>query len=546
MKRVLFTIVFVLTILPLSAQNTTESYSFRRGLEAWRQDDLNTAYRMLNVEINEHPTNGYAYAVMAFVLNDANMPRAKFRAANRAMKYLPKNESLYRPEVCRLLFDLYCELGDSVKVEEFSKQLYPFALKQQNALRTLCEYYEDNEQYEDEITLCRKVIKAKPKDYYAYTFLFNADFATGSYDKALADAEQIILNIENDDDVDDRMRAIAKSDKVHALVALKRYDEALPLAMEVLSNVITRQISEDIDTLADHLDYKQVIEALTLAEQTGKVQSWWALFRGQIYDDHHEPAQAYIEYQQAMFIQENSFVWRRMANLAINSFSDAETAETCLNHALLFDSTDVVAQIMLADLYHDLNRYDDALAAADKAVRLNPNHEACYQIRSRIYRDSKEPHKEIEDLYSLMITAPDDRDVYFRLADAYRHNGDSLKAQQYISIGVAAREAHNEDLTAEDYILIGDSAKAYEAVKERIESDSRNDNYNAACVLARLGRTDEALATLEKSMQNGFLNFYHLAWDEDLDNLRGLTEFDELLLRYKSVAEERKQQIRQK
>jgi acetyl esterase/lipase len=53
--------------------------------------------------------------------------------------------------------------------------------------------------------------------------------------------------------------------------------------------------------------------------------------------------------------------------------------------------------------------------------------------------------------------------------------------------------------------------------------------YNLACALARLGKKDEALAALAKSMELGFDDFEHMKVDEDLASIRGEKQFAELV-----------------
>ena len=47
-------------------------------------------------------------------------------------------------------------------------------------------------------------------------------------------------------------------------------------------------------------------------------------------------------------------------------------------------------------------------------------------------------------------------------------------------------------------------------------------------------------------MEYGFRHFYHIAWDMDLDSLRGMKEFDEMVNEYKQIAEQEKQALRRK
>lgn len=42
-----------------------ESYNYKRGVEALKDDKLDEGIRFLNQEVEEHPKNGYAYAWLA-------------------------------------------------------------------------------------------------------------------------------------------------------------------------------------------------------------------------------------------------------------------------------------------------------------------------------------------------------------------------------------------------------------------------------------------------------------------------------------------------
>lgn len=53
--------------------------------------------------------------------------------------------------------------------------------------------------------------------------------------------------------------------------------------------------------------------------------------------------------------------------------------------------------------------------------------------------------------------------------------------------------------------------------------------YNLACAQARLGKTDEALASLKKAIELGYDESDHMAADEDLASLAGTKEFKELV-----------------
>lgn len=55
--------------------------------------------------------------------------------------------------------------------------------------------------------------------------------------------------------------------------------------------------------------------------------------------------------------------------------------------------------------------------------------------------------------------------------------------------------------------------------------------YNLACSLTLVGRRQEALAALRRALQNGYDDFEHLEQDPDLDALRDVPEFVDLIAR---------------
>lgn len=75
--------------------------------------------------------------------------------------------------------------------------------------------------------------------------------------------------------------------------------------------------------------------------------------------------------------------------------------------------------------------------------------------------------------------------------------------------------------------------------------------YNLACALARLGENDEALAALAKCVDLGYVDFDHMSKDDDLESLRDLAQFKDLLARVgenynKALAQRAKMQEIQK
>lgn len=85
----------------------------------------------------------------------------------------------------------------------------------------------------------------------------------------------------------------------------------------------------------------------------------------------------------------------------------------------------------------------------------------------------------------------------------------------------------------ESLLAQGKLEEAEKRLQETLKRTPRDTvaHYNLACVLARQGKHDEALAALEKAVEFGFRNPRHIEQDEDLKCLRGEPRFASLLKR---------------
>lgn len=71
----------------------------------------------------------------------------------------------------------------------------------------------------------------------------------------------------------------------------------------------------------------------------------------------------------------------------------------------------------------------------------------------------------------------------------------------------------------------------------RLRPDEPVVHYNLACSLALLGRTDEALDSLERAVDLGYEDWEHMLKDRDLRLLRCLPRFEDLVKRLRAHAE---------
>jgi hypothetical protein len=79
--------------------------------------------------------------------------------------------------------------------------------------------------------------------------------------------------------------------------------------------------------------------------------------------------------------------------------------------------------------------------------------------------------------------------------------------------------------------FLGRTEECFRITDELIAAPNADGNtiYNGACIIARQGEHKKALAALAKVVEKGFTNLEAFRSDPDLDGLRGMLEFEELM-----------------
>ena len=103
---------------------------------------------------------------------------------------------------------------------------------------------------------------------------------------------------------------------------------------------------------------------------------------------------------------------------------------------------------------------------------------------------------------------------------------------------LTAVELHPDDaralyLGAADLAALGEREKSLDwaARALAIDPDDTGVLYNIGCAYARLGEVDRAIDCIVKAVENGFGHREWIEQDGDLDALRGLPRFQQLLKR---------------
>jgi tetratricopeptide (TPR) repeat protein len=105
-------------------------------------------------------------------------------------------------------------------------------------------------------------------------------------------------------------------------------------------------------------------------------------------------------------------------------------------------------------------------------------------------------------------------------------------------IGYCTRHDIYDYRLAYAYWASGINDMALDCIK-RMSTDDDVDYYNLACIYSLMGDTRAAIDNLGNALNDGYINFAHIAVDHDFDNIRNNDEFKQMIDRYESAQQGR-------
>lgn len=120
----LLAVIFLSGISQAKSPGPTESYNFKRGLEAMDSEDYQQAREYFNKELSDNPDNGYAYNWLAMAHMAEGNSSGAITALNKALKNLPKKDKETVGQAYANRAEVYLALADTAKaLADFERAL---------------------------------------------------------------------------------------------------------------------------------------------------------------------------------------------------------------------------------------------------------------------------------------------------------------------------------------------------------------------------------------------------------------------------------------
>lgn len=546
MKRILLTFLFAGSFaFGLMAENTLDSYNMRRAIDAARSNDDETAIQFLAKELEYNPNNAYAHIIVAEICFRMKSYGAALEYTQNALKYLPKTEHSERCDMYGNLYELYLMAKDTTRAMEYLELARKENPKNGSIYNAFVSLHEEMNNPAEVLRYAQLYLKFLPDNPKAYVAMATAMKMEERYDEAIRFCDRALLKAEQES----KERCIALLSRAQLLYLSKRPSESLADLMQSFRIGGWGESEKLLDKLNDTIS-NEVLDSLLAIRQSDPDNIDWLYYLYNTYIDRNEYANAVQTGFEILPGHSNGYIVNTIASVLQHNIGDAELAERMLLKQLSVDSTNASQYILLEDLYSQQGRYAEAMVMADKALLFDPEDKQKYSIyimRGRMYEYKHEYQAAVEDFQTCLIVEPDEDGLWFRIAKMYGLMNDSVKRAEALEQGRQAFARKGKNLSAEAYVVLGDTAAAYEAAQGMVKNEkSAMQHYNKACVLAQIGYSKEAIEELRLALENGFCNFYHIAWDADLNNLRDMPEFVELVNTYKQRSEQQKADLRSK
>ncbi len=224
------------------------------------------------------------------------------------------------------------------------------------------------------------------------------------------------------------------------------------------------------------------------------------------------------------------------------SKANLESADSASRKALELDPDLAEAHASRGFAVSLSKRYEEARRQFENAIRLNPMLYEAHYLYARACFQEGDLEEAVRHYEAASRVRPEDYQALILMTAPMKGLGRDEEARMVMRRALQKAEHHlelNPDdaralyLSASALVQLGDRERGLEFIKRAYAIDPEDSSllYNVACNYALLGKTEEAFASLEKAILNGFGHREWLEHDSDLDSLRGDPRFQALLNR---------------
>ncbi len=528
MKRLLF--ILVAAIMGYTATFAKQpqeptSYNYLRGKELVNNDNYEEGISVLQKELSDNPKNGYAYAVLSNAYALRTEIGNALSAADNALKYLPKKASYERARVCYVKAWAYTYIDDTIPALTYYTEAIRYEPKTADWYFFRGRFYNSLKNYDLALADMQQAVTLEPNSAKWYSSLGQTYLSMKRYTDALTAFEKA------DKLYSDYESLAARADmEIH----LGKYEDA---AKHIIASLVDNSFNQNALNLLQNLNpalCRLLLTELNIKQRAEPNTPDWIIYEVYVhYDakDYEKMLQKIHRLNDLIPVQYVKF----LETMACFSMGDFEKALDCVNTMIASDSTDVSSLQKRAEIYAMQDSTAQMFRDLNTIIEKDPTNADYYNNRGQAYLFSGQYQKAIED-YDMAIALSPQPYLNCMRGCCYWEMGDTLTAR--LDFEKAAKE--NNAYACFALHFMGQDSLATHLMDSIVVADSlaRKELYNAACLCALQGRTEEAFRLLTQTLEHNNARYAYARRDMDFRNIHG-ARFDSLLAVYEARVRER-------
>lgn len=529
---------FIFAVTPVCGQRaiSTPDYNYQKAREAlFEEEDDQKALKLVNEVLEEDDHHADAYCLRASIYYMADRNSAALRDLALALKYQNSKSDVKKCTLYGFRGTIYSDMEKyDEAITEFENAVRWAKKEDRGALQDYkfelaqAYYLADKIEQAEEVYL--DMLKDDSGDGAAMVGLSRNCLARGQYEKGLEWLEKA--------EAYDNTYAQIYRLKMQLLDKLGRVEEAADAAVRFWALDDDSPL-EQISLYAGKNYSYGVAKAKAMMNQNPE-DTRWPFLLIQIYEDHSDYRSALSLYEKLENEQGRHPLVSYWKAVCYSELGDFEKALREVNSAV--ESSGDNSYIgERGDIYRSAGRYEEAIADYTTKMDEDPTKGYYYYAIGWCHELQGDTDKAL-DFYNRGIDVDKNYPYLFiSRGDLLRKSG---RSEEAVSDYERVLELDNEtvDGSCRHYALhgLGREEEAIEWIDRIIDSNPEDGGgyYDKACLLGRMGKTEEGMKALETAFEKGYRRFEHLVHDDDMNPYRNTEKYQELVEKYQALSKE--------
>ena len=522
-----FITIVLLAVLTFSYIQAREkdSYEIKRALEFIQDKEYDKAQELLNKELKVHPKNAKAWAIQVYISQNNNDYGNALKSLDMMYKHQRKNKK-NTGYYYALRAECYLLMSDTIRGLDHLNQAIAILPKDTDFLEKRAEVFLATGQYDKSYSDYMKILNMKKYDAKPYIRLGDICQRQTRYQEGVEYLSQAI-QLKPSSSEAYYLRGICH---LHHGNIDKALDDAIQCLAIDEDNTDAPQFI--LNCAADTSFIKTCIKIRKQMLENPTKRLWTSIL-GDLYFQHGDYKQAIDTYQKAREIDENSDI-DYMLSACFNNIGELSDAMKYCNMVIEKDSSYSLSYSLRSSIFYNMGEMDSSICAINKYIEIAPEDASGYYKLAFLNKFIERYDDAVDKITDAIILTKDYAPYLMERGVIYEKTGKKdLALQDYAS--VIKTDTLLKKSSTRHFALLR-SGREQEAIdwlnKMMVMFPGSGMYYDAACVYSIINDPKTAISYLKKALDNGYREFAHIRNDFDLDNIRKLPAFKELIKSY--------------